>query len=161
MFIKSKFKKRTAVNITPRDMRISSFPAPSTMDNFICQKCTTPFDDKESIRMTSDIYMLFNQQRLDRMSRENLTEYFNNMAVRDSSFSSLKKRLTDDQLVSVVKSRYIQQPSELLAWSRYLNSLGDERLRAAVVAAADADANSSESAVVDAVSANSVDSSNS
>lgn len=136
MFIKPKFKKQSAVNITPRDMRISSFPAPSAMDNFICQKCTTPYDDKESIRMTSDIYMLFNQQRLDRMSRENLIAHFDNMAVRDSSFSSLKKRLTDDQLISVVKSRYIQQPSELLAWSRYLNSLGDEQLRAAVVSVA-------------------------
>lgn len=160
MFIKPKLKKHTAVNIAPRDMRISAFPAPSAMDNFICQKCTTPHDDKESIRMTSDIYMLFNQQRLDRMSRENLVEYFNNMAVRDSSFSSLKKRLTDEQLVSVVKSRYIQQPSELLAWSRYLNSLGDEQLRA-VVAAADADVNSADSAVAAAASANPVDSSNS
>lgn len=139
MFISSKFKKHSAVNITPRDMRISAFPAPSVMDNFICQKCTTPYDDKESIRMTSDIYMLFNQQRLDRMSRENLVDYFNNMAVRDSSFSSLKKRLTDDQLISVVKSRYIQQPSELLTWSRYLNSLGDDQLRAAVAPASPAD----------------------
>lgn len=139
MFRKPKFKKHYAVNIFPRDLRISSFPAPSAMDNFICQKEVTPYDDKESIRMTSDIYMLFNQQRLDRMSRENLTEYFNNMAVRDSSFSSLKKRLTDDQLVSVVKSRYIQQPSELLAWSRYLNSLGDEQLRAAVSPASPTD----------------------
>lgn len=132
MFIKPKFKKRSVVNIAPRDLRLSSFPAPSAMDNFICQKQTTPYDDKESIRMTSDIYMLFNQQRLDRMSRENLTDYFNNMAVRDSSFSSLKKRLSDDQLISVVKSRYIQQPSELLAWSRYLNSLGDEQLKVVV-----------------------------
>lgn len=139
MFIKPKFKKHSAVNIVPRDLRISSFPAPSPMDNFICQKQVTPYDDKESIRMTSDIYMLFNQQRLDRMSRENLTDYFNNMAVRDSSFSSLKKRLSDDQLISVVKSRYIQQPSELLAWSRYLNSLGDDQLRAAVAPAVSAD----------------------
>ena len=88
MFIKPKFKKHSAVNIVPRDLRISSFPAPSPMDNFICQKQVTPYDDKESIRMTSDIYMLFNQQRLDRMSRENLIDYFNNMAVRDASFSS-------------------------------------------------------------------------
>lgn len=139
MFIKPKFKKQSAVNIAPRDLRISSFPAPSPMDNFICQKQTTPYDDKESIRMTSDIYMLFNQQRLDRMSRENLVEYFNNMAVRDSSFSSLKKRLTDDQLICVVKSRYIQQPSELLAWSRYLNSLGEEQLRAVVSSLSPAD----------------------
>lgn len=139
MFIKPKFKKHSAVNIAPRDLRISSFPAPSAMDNFICQKQVTPYDDKESIRMTSDIYMLFNQQRLDRMSRENLVEYFNNMAVRDSSLASLKKRLTDDQLIGVVKSRYIQQASELLAWSRYLNSLGDEQLRAAVAPAASAD----------------------
>lgn len=134
MFRKEKKLKSSRVNIQSRDFRLSSFPAPSPMDNFICQKQVTPYDDKESIRMTSDIYMLFNQQRLDRMSRENLTDYFNNMAVRDSSFSSLKKRLTDDQLVSVVKSRYIQQPSELLHWSRYLNSLGDEQLRAVVAA---------------------------
>lgn len=157
MFIKRKFKKQSVVNIVPRDLRISSFPAPSAMDNFICQKQVTPYDDKESIRMTSDIYMLFNQQRLDRMSRENLVEYFNNMAVRDSSFSSLKKRLTDDQLISVVKSRYIQQASELFAWSKYLNSLGDEQLRAVVAPASSVD---EPAASVSAAASSSSDSSN-
>lgn len=83
-----------------------------------------------SKRMTSDIYMLFNQQRLDRMSREALINYFNGLAIQDPKFGDLKSKLSDDQLISVVKSRYIQSPSELLAWSRYLNTLGDEILAA-------------------------------
>lgn len=134
MFTKPKTKKACVVTIQPRDLRTSACPQSTPIDSFLCQRCTTPYDDKESLRMTSDIYMLFNQHRLDRMSRENLIEYFNNMAVRDSSLSSLKKRLSDDQLISVVKSRYIQQPTELLNWSRYLNSLADEQLRAVVAA---------------------------
>lgn len=112
-----------------RDLRISQFRQPSMIDPFLCQKHQNAADGVESVRMTSDIYMLFNSQRLDRMSRDAILKYFEDMSVQDPSMTALKKRMTDDQLISLVKSRYIQQPSELLAWSRYLNTLADAELK--------------------------------
>lgn len=132
MFRKNKKYGLQVANYCKREFRKSAFVQPSPIDHLLFQEHVTPSDGKKSIRMTSDIYMLFNQQRLDRMSRENLIAYFNGMSVSNSSLSSLKSRLSDDQLVSLVKSRYIQQPSELLAWSRYLNSLADAELKAVV-----------------------------
>lgn len=132
MFRKIKKSGLQTANYCKREFRKSAFVQSSPIDHLLFQEHVTPSDDKKSIRMTSDIYMLFNQQRLDRMSRENLISYFNDMSVRNSSLSSLKRRLSDDQLVGLVKSRYIQQPSELLAWSRYLNSLADAELQAVV-----------------------------
>ena len=89
----------------------------------------------KSIRITSDIYMLFNQQRLDKLTRAQLVEYFDNLSVSEPKMSDLRKKMTDDQLCSFVKSRFIQTPSELMAWSQYLMSSQD-----AMIAAAAADA---------------------
>ena len=115
--------------VSRKDMRISGFYQPSTIDDFLFQKHTVVGDSAPSLRCTSDIYMLFNAQRLDRMSRERILQHFNDMTVNNSSLAALKSKLTDDQLISIVKSRYIQSPSELLSWSMYLNSLADEQLQ--------------------------------
>ena len=115
-----------------RDMRVSQFYQPSTIDSFLIQKHESVADGVPSIRMTSDIYMLFNQQRLDRMSREAIVNHFNDMVVHNPQLTALKSKLSDDQLISLVKSRYIEQPSELLAWSMYLNTLADAELQAVV-----------------------------
>lgn len=129
-----------------RDMRVSQFYQPSMIDSFLVQKHESVADGVPSIRVTSDIYMLFNQQRLDRMSREAVISHFNDMVVNNPQLTALKSKLTDDQLISLVKSRYIQQPSELLAWSMYLNTLADAELKA-VVAESQKQAENTEPAV--------------
>lgn len=121
--------------LASKELRLSSFYAPSPVDDFMHNKHKPAHDSIESIRVTSDIYMLFNQQRLDKMTLQQLAAHFNSMVARDPSFSALKSKLSDEQLASIVKSRYIQTPSELLAYSKYLNSLGDEQIQAIVAAA--------------------------
>ena len=108
------------------DLDNSEFYHPSAIDDFLLEKGLSS-DGLETYTVTSDISMLFNQKRLDRMSREALIQHFNDMSVRNSSFASLRSKLSDDQLCSIVKSRYIQSPSELMAYSRYLvSSVGEE-----------------------------------
>ena len=92
---------------------------------------TIACDGKKSIRITSDIYMLFNQQRLDKLTRAQCVEYFDNLSVSEPKMSDLRKKMTDDQLCSLVKSRFIQTPSELMAWSQYLMSSQDAMISAA------------------------------
>lgn len=120
--------------VSPKDLKLSMFYSPSPIDGFMMNMHENICGDGKSCRVTSDIYMLFNQQRLDRQSREALINYFDNMSVNSPSLSSLRSKLTDDQLISLVKSRYISSMSELLEWSMYLNSLADSEIKAFLAA---------------------------
>lgn len=116
----------TPVNPSPvsaKDMFCSEFRQESPIDQFLFEELE--FDGVKSVRLTSDIYMLFNQQRLDRLSRESLLSHFESMSVNEPKFGDLRAKLGDDQLISFVKSRFIQSPSELMAWSQYLMSSSD------------------------------------
>lgn len=120
--------------VSSKDLKVSMFYAPSPIDGFMFNLHENICGDDKSCRVTSDIYMLFNQQRLDRQSREALLNYFDNMSVNSPTLSSLRSKLTDDQLISLIKSRYISSMSELLEWSMYLNSLADSEIKAFLAA---------------------------
>lgn len=109
--------------VSSSDMLCSEFRQPSPVDQFMFEEYE--YGDVKSVRLTSDIYMLFNQQRLDRLSRESLLSHFESLSVNEPKFGDLRSKLGDDQLISFVKSRFIQSPSELMAWSSYLMSSSD------------------------------------
>lgn len=116
----------TPVNPSPvsaKDMLCSEFRQESPVDQFLFEELE--FDGVKGVRLTSDIYMLFNQQRLDRLSRESLLSHFESMSVNEPKFGDFRAKLGDDQLISFVKSRFIQSPSELMSWSQYLMSSSD------------------------------------
>lgn len=116
-------------NISSKDLRQSEFLEKSPVNEFCFERLEV--NGNEVVTLTSDIYMLFNQQRLDRMSKDRLLAYFENLSVNDSGMRELRSKLTDDQLCSFVKSRFIQSPSELMSWSQYLMSSQDEVIAAA------------------------------
>lgn len=109
--------------ITSKELICSEFREESPVDQFLRQEIEV--NGVPSVRLTSDIYMLFNQQRLDRLSRESLLSHFESMSVNEPKFGDLRAKLGDDQLINFVKSRFIQSPSELMAWSQYLMSSSD------------------------------------
>lgn len=116
-------------NISSKDLILSEFLENSPVNEFCYERLEV--NGNEVVTLTSDIYMLFNQQRLDRMSRERLVAYFDNVSVSEPKMRELRSKLSDDQLCSFVKSRFIQSPSELMAWSEYLMSSQDEMIAAA------------------------------
>lgn len=101
------------------DLAFSAFYIPSPVDDFSFEKVVNPGLD-DSFTHTTDVAMLFNQKRLDRCSRDALIQHFDSMARTNSRFAQIRSKLNDDQLMSIVKSRYIQSPSELLAYSEGL-----------------------------------------
>ena len=104
------------------DPFFSSYYVPTPVDEFLTETVQNE-DGSESVTLTTDIAMLFNQQRLDKCSRESLLQYFDSLSVSPSTgLSELRSKLSDDQLISIIKSRYIQTPSELLSYSRALVS---------------------------------------
>lgn len=116
-------------NISSKELKQSEFLENSPVNEFCLERLDK--NGTEVVTLTSDIYMLFNQQRLDRMSKDRLLAYFENLSVNEPKMCELRSKLSDDQLCSFVKSRFIQSPSELMAWSQYLMSSQDEMIAAA------------------------------
>lgn len=74
-----------------------------------------------SFDYVSDVSLLFNQQRLDRMSLQALQAKFDEQVnAGNAGLSELRKHLSDADLQKFIKSRYIQSLSELQQWTNYL-----------------------------------------
>lgn len=100
-----------------RDVKISSVYTPSLVDDFMFEEHAD-----SSFTFTSDITMLFNQKRLDKLSLQSLISHFDDIQQKNDSLRELRSKLSDSQLSQLIKSRYIQTPSELIAYSEYLVS---------------------------------------
>lgn len=106
-----------------------------------------------SIVVSSDISLIFNQQRLEnKLTASELREYIQRYTPNKSVYTA---QLDDDMLLSTLKSRHVQSLSEMRAWTEYcmenFDSLIKEaeekvRLDAEAAAAASADDASSISA---------------
>lgn len=73
------------------------------------------------------IYMLFNQQRLSKLGAGAIEMWLNQMnQSKANPLAELRKECSDEDLVSMIKSRHLQSPSEILSWSRLMVSKMDE-----------------------------------
>lgn len=94
----------------------------SSVESFYRQENDNVHSSDKSVSFRTDVYMLFNQQRLDRGTLAAFSDYLNKNVQPGSALSSVRKKMSDSQLHQFVKSRYIQSLGELQAWSRYLES---------------------------------------
>lgn len=70
-----------------------------------------------SIVVSSDITLIFNQQRLEnKISANELREYIQRYTPNKSVYTA---QLDDDTLLSTLKSRHIQSLSEMRSWAEY------------------------------------------
>ena len=70
-----------------------------------------------SIVISSDISLIFNQQRLaNKLTADELREYIQRYTPNKSVYTA---QLDDDTLLSTLKSRHIQSLSEMRAWAEY------------------------------------------
>lgn len=106
-----------------------------------------------SVVISSDITLIFNQQRLEnKLTASELREYIQRYTPNRSVYTA---QLDDDTLLSTLKSRHIQSLSEMRAWAEYcmenydsLIKEAEEKARAVVEGetAAETSADSSASA---------------
>lgn len=104
-----------------------------------------------SITVSTDISLIFNQQRLEnKMTAAELREYIQRYTPNKSVYTA---QLDDDTLLSTLKSRHIQSLSEMRAWAEYcmenydsLIKEAEEKARLAAEESAVTDASSSASA---------------
>lgn len=87
-------------------------------------------DDPDSpVRLRSDISMLFHAaDTAKKIGASGLQYLMNTKRTKTSSFQSQldSMNLSDDEILSMVKSRHLQSPSEILAWSESINELAED-----------------------------------
>lgn len=82
----------------------------------LMQLSTVKYKDG-SIAVTTDITLIFNQQRLEnKLTASELREYIQRYTPNKSVYTA---QLDDDTLLSTLKSRHIQSLSEVRAWAEY------------------------------------------
>lgn len=82
----------------------------------LMQLSTVELEDG-SVVVSSDITLIFNQQRLEnKLTASELREYIQRYTPNRSVYTS---QLDDDTLLSTLKSRHIQSLSELRSWTEY------------------------------------------
>ena len=108
--------------------KVTSLAVPSLVQQFMTKDVTyfDGDDEKKAISFVDDIYMLLNQQRLLSAGTDTINAWLNTLTPKSDALSELRKKCTDEQLMQICKSRYIQSQSELLAWSEYLNANADK-----------------------------------
>lgn len=76
------------------------------------------FENKDgSITISTDISLIFNQQRLEnKLTASELREYIQRYTPNKSVYAA---QLDDDTLLNTLKSRHIQSLSEIRAWTEY------------------------------------------
>lgn len=113
---------RPAPMYTDFDIVHSVPVSPSIVDPLCVDVYRNEDGSVSSVAFSSDITLLFNQKRLeDTLGRDGLKKFFDDMSARSPALSSLRQKISDDDLAAMCKSRYLQSASEILSWSNYLN----------------------------------------
>lgn len=80
-------------------------------------------DDDGVIHYVSDVNLLMNAERLrNQIGEESYLSLIRGIQPKKSPYDD---NYTDEQLFTAIKSRFIQTPSEVLAWIESLGSAGD------------------------------------
>ena len=107
-------------------------------------------DEGEYIRIRSDVSMLLHASDMAKKYGPGFAQSMIDMRRPKSSIlQSQMDQMTDDQILNTVKSRHLQSPSELLAWSEYLidqaKIVEDDAMRLSLEKEASESSDSSES----------------
>ena len=75
----------------------------------------------------NEIYDLFNAQRLSGFDND-IVESIRSNILASSPFTDAISKLSDDEIIESIKPRNIQSPSQLIMWSKYIQSAIEDRL---------------------------------
>jgi hypothetical protein len=94
-------------------------------------------EDNEAIRIRSDVSMLLHAADMAKKYGPGFVQSMIDMRrPKSSSLQTQMDQMSDAQILDTIKSRHLQSPSELIAWSEYLvdqaKSLEEEASRLAL-----------------------------
>lgn len=95
---------------------------PSLVDEFYFDKSKCPETGIEVVSYSNPLYMLFNQQRLNRLGEGAVKQWLDQLdRSGNNSYNELKSKVKDEDLLKLVRPRQCQSPSELESYINYLN----------------------------------------
>lgn len=113
-------------HIDHKDKNMNTFQ-PSLVTSFYKEESVSMETGEAIVEYHDPIYMLFNQERLSRLGSGAVELWFNQMnQSRNNPLADLRKECSDEDLVTMIKSRHLQSPSEILSWSRLMLAKMDE-----------------------------------
>lgn len=130
-------KNRTPIVIDINQCMKDSFVRqPSLVDSFYFEETIDSEGNKRQV-YHNPLYMLFNQERIDRMGPAAVQQWLQSLeAAGSSSLAEVRKNCTDEDLMSMIMSRHYQHPVEVERYLASLNARADrfneevERVRA-------------------------------
>ena len=83
-------------------------------------------DENRPVRYTSDVRLILHSKDLASRAGLAVASKFGQSKQSASQIQQIMDKMSDDDLLSTVRSRYIQAPSEIIAWSKELSSYAEK-----------------------------------
>lgn len=109
-------------------------------------------DESRPVRYTSDVRLLLHNKDLAARAGASVASKFGQSQQAPSQIQQIMDKMSDNDLLDTVRSRYVQSPSEILAWSKELSAYA-EHLEAQAQELIDVETAKQEAEKVDAASA--------
>lgn len=106
------------------------------------------------VRYTSDVRLILHTKDLASRAGVSVASKFGQSKQSASQIQQIMDKMSDDDLLATVRSRYVQSPSEIIAWSKELSAYA-ERLESEAQALIDAETANQETEEAAAASADS------
>lgn len=114
-------------------------------------------DETRPVRYTSDVRLLLHTKDLASRAGLAVASKFGQSNGSASQIQQIMDRMSDDDLLATVRSRYVQSPSEIIAWSKELSAYA-EHLESQAQELIEAETAKQETEKADAASADAVSS---
>lgn len=82
-------------------------------------------DETRPVRYTSDVRLLLHTKDLASRAGLAIASKFGQRTQSASQIQQIMDTMSDDDLLATVRSRYVQSPSELIAWSKELSAYAE------------------------------------
>lgn len=82
-------------------------------------------DETRPVRYTSDVRLILHTKDLASRAGLVIASKFGQSRQSSSQIQQIMDKMSDDDLLATVRSRYIQSPSEIIAWSKDLSAYAE------------------------------------
>lgn len=82
-------------------------------------------DKERPVRYTSDVRLILHTKDLASRAGLAIASKFGQSKQSSSQIQQIMDKMSDDDLLATVRSRYVQSPSEIIAWSKELSAYAE------------------------------------